>query len=343
MLVADRVVRAGDPQEASGELAAALSVDRRRGLRVLPQAPVGSAPRRRARPRRSRWTISRRARSRSARSRSCSSSSTCCGRCSMRCSSPTESAKLPEGNLCPSLATSRGLPMRGIYKGGAPLFGYQGPRLMALSDDTVFELARRFRFQWEPAQAGYVLLYPEGMVKLPGSAGEIMKRVNGTLAACPRSSRIWSAHFPARTCARTSTEFLEHARMEKAGSDARDKPANTAALAARGDHLSSVRCTACSAPTPWTTRRYGPELSTEDWLRVLRQGREARRNPARLLRRRAAGARRPGDPRRRSAKPRLLLESDHLRRRTQRSSASRRSRKAGSITSSCPSRIRRAR
>lgn len=36
-----------------------------------------------------------------------------------------------------------------------------------------------FRLQWEPAQNAYVLLYPEGMVKLNGSAGEIMKRCDG--------------------------------------------------------------------------------------------------------------------------------------------------------------------
>jgi pyrroloquinoline quinone biosynthesis protein D len=36
-----------------------------------------------------------------------------------------------------------------------------------------------FRLQWEPAQACHVLLYPEGMVKLNQSAGEIMKRCDG--------------------------------------------------------------------------------------------------------------------------------------------------------------------
>jgi pyrroloquinoline quinone biosynthesis protein D len=36
-----------------------------------------------------------------------------------------------------------------------------------------------FRLQWEPAQSCHVLLYPEGMVKLNGSAGEIMKRCDG--------------------------------------------------------------------------------------------------------------------------------------------------------------------
>jgi pyrroloquinoline quinone biosynthesis protein D len=48
-----------------------------------------------------------------------------------------------------------------------------------MTDDTVLQLDRRFRFQWEPAQEAYVLLYPEGMVKLGTSAGEILKRVDG--------------------------------------------------------------------------------------------------------------------------------------------------------------------
>jgi pyrroloquinoline quinone biosynthesis protein D len=36
-----------------------------------------------------------------------------------------------------------------------------------------------FRLQWEDAQSAWVLLYPEGMVKLNQSAGEIMKRCDG--------------------------------------------------------------------------------------------------------------------------------------------------------------------
>lgn len=36
-----------------------------------------------------------------------------------------------------------------------------------------------YRFQFEKAQDCYVLLYPEGMVKLNPSAGEILSRVNG--------------------------------------------------------------------------------------------------------------------------------------------------------------------
>jgi pyrroloquinoline quinone biosynthesis protein D len=40
-------------------------------------------------------------------------------------------------------------------------------------------VASGFRLQWEPAQDCHVLLYPEGMVKLNPSAGEIMKRCDG--------------------------------------------------------------------------------------------------------------------------------------------------------------------
>ncbi|HKZ73006.1 MAG TPA: pyrroloquinoline quinone biosynthesis peptide chaperone PqqD [Steroidobacteraceae bacterium] len=40
-------------------------------------------------------------------------------------------------------------------------------------------ISRGFRLQWEPAQNAHVLLYPEGMVKLNGSAGEILRRCQG--------------------------------------------------------------------------------------------------------------------------------------------------------------------
>lgn len=44
------------------------------------------------------------------------------------------------------------------------------------------KLSRLFRLQWEPAQDAYVLLYPEGMVKLNQSAAEILKRCDGSKA-----------------------------------------------------------------------------------------------------------------------------------------------------------------
>ena len=51
--------------------------------------------------------------------------------------------------------------------------------MSAIAKTTVPEMAPTFRFQWEAAQDCYVVLYPEGMVKLSGSAGEIMQRVDG--------------------------------------------------------------------------------------------------------------------------------------------------------------------
>ncbi|MBD9481479.1 pyrroloquinoline quinone biosynthesis peptide chaperone PqqD [Pseudomonas sp. PDM14] len=40
-------------------------------------------------------------------------------------------------------------------------------------------IRRGFRLQFEPAQGCHVLLYPEGMVKLNDSAGEILQRIDG--------------------------------------------------------------------------------------------------------------------------------------------------------------------
>jgi pyrroloquinoline quinone biosynthesis protein D len=48
-----------------------------------------------------------------------------------------------------------------------------------ITAETVVELRRQYRFQYEPAQESYVLLFPEGLIKLPGGSGEIMKRVDG--------------------------------------------------------------------------------------------------------------------------------------------------------------------
>ncbi|HTV98119.1 MAG TPA: pyrroloquinoline quinone biosynthesis peptide chaperone PqqD [Steroidobacteraceae bacterium] len=48
-----------------------------------------------------------------------------------------------------------------------------------MSDASRPAIGRGFRLQWESAQNAWVLLYPEGMIKLNVSAGEILKRCNG--------------------------------------------------------------------------------------------------------------------------------------------------------------------
>ncbi len=70
-------------------------------------------------------------------------------------------------------------------------------------------LAKYYRFQWEPAQNCHVLLYPEGMVKLPGSAGEIMKRVDGSRSLDAIVAELQAA-FPAAPDLRADVvDFLE--------------------------------------------------------------------------------------------------------------------------------------
>ena len=52
-------------------------------------------------------------------------------------------------------------------------------RSTSAMQDKPLRLNPLFRLQWESAQNAYVLLYPEGMVKLNASAGEILKRCDG--------------------------------------------------------------------------------------------------------------------------------------------------------------------
>ncbi len=59
--------------------------------------------------------------------------------------------------------------------------------------------------------------------------------------------------------------------MEKAGS-VPSKPGNPLWLLAEVTYKCPLHCVFCYNPVDYT--RYGEELSTEDWLRVLRQGRE---------------------------------------------------------------------
>ena len=49
----------------------------------------------------------------------------------------------------------------------------------AISLDDRPNVVAHYRLQWEEVQRSWVLLYPEGMVKLNGSAGEIMHRLDG--------------------------------------------------------------------------------------------------------------------------------------------------------------------
>ena len=56
-------------------------------------------------------------------------------------------------------------------------------------------LRRGFRLQWEPRQDCHVLLYPEGMIKLNTSAGQILDLVDGQRSVAAIIDRL-TASFP---------------------------------------------------------------------------------------------------------------------------------------------------
>jgi len=63
-----------------------------------------------------------------------------------------------------------------------------------LTHTTVPRVPAGFRLQWEPVQNCHVLLYPEGMVKLNGSAGEIMTRCDGLRSVGAIATDIEQTH-----------------------------------------------------------------------------------------------------------------------------------------------------
>jgi len=48
-----------------------------------------------------------------------------------------------------------------------------------IKHEDIYDIALHHRFQWEEAQNSFVILFPEGMVKLHGGAGEVMQLVDG--------------------------------------------------------------------------------------------------------------------------------------------------------------------
>lgn len=72
------------------------------------------------------------------------------------------------------------------------------------------QVARGFRLQWEESQQAYVLLYPEGMITLNPSAGEILKRCDGSLTAEEITADL-QRQFPDVDLSADVHEFLEMA------------------------------------------------------------------------------------------------------------------------------------
>ncbi|MBI4697056.1 MAG: pyrroloquinoline quinone biosynthesis peptide chaperone PqqD [Gammaproteobacteria bacterium] len=80
--------------------------------------------------------------------------------------------------------------------------------LQAVAPQTIPKIAPMFRLQWEDAQDAHVLLYPEGMVKLGASAGEILKRCNGRLDVAGIIAEL-KAQYPGADLEADVYRFLE--------------------------------------------------------------------------------------------------------------------------------------
>jgi pyrroloquinoline quinone biosynthesis protein D len=75
-------------------------------------------------------------------------------------------------------------------------------------------VARGFRLQWEEVQGCHVLLYPEGMVKLNRSAGEILTRCTGTATVAEIVADLETA-FGAANLQGDVESFLDMARQQR--------------------------------------------------------------------------------------------------------------------------------
>lgn len=80
--------------------------------------------------------------------------------------------------------------------------------------EAVPRIGRGFRLQWEEAQGCHVLLYPEGMVKLNRSAGEILTRCTGTASVAEIVADLETA-FGAAGLQGDVERFLDMARQQR--------------------------------------------------------------------------------------------------------------------------------
>jgi len=76
------------------------------------------------------------------------------------------------------------------------------------AQDAIPQIAPTHRFQWEEAQDCYVILYPEGMVKLNGSAAEILKLCTGEMSVAELIRHL-NAQYPGADVADDVLRFLE--------------------------------------------------------------------------------------------------------------------------------------
>ncbi|KAA0876390.1 pyrroloquinoline quinone biosynthesis peptide chaperone PqqD [Nitrincola tapanii] len=83
---------------------------------------------------------------------------------------------------------------------------------VAIQLEQVPRLNPMFRLQWEKAQDCWVLLYPEGMVKLNASAGAILTRVKGEASIAQLIEQLQAEYPEAEDLAEDVLGFFQHAQ-----------------------------------------------------------------------------------------------------------------------------------
>ena len=79
------------------------------------------------------------------------------------------------------------------------------PQIRAID---VVEINPLYLFRWEEPQQAYVLLYPEGIVKLNGTAGEILKLCTGDRTVAQVIDEL-EQKYPGEAVADSAHRFLE--------------------------------------------------------------------------------------------------------------------------------------
>ncbi len=70
-----------------------------------------------------------------------------------------------------------------VYPGFSSSGTFSELNLKSIELEAVVKLAKGYRFQWEKSQNCFVLLFPEGMIKLNETAGDILKFCNNNSVA----------------------------------------------------------------------------------------------------------------------------------------------------------------
>lgn len=81
-------------------------------------------------------------------------------------------------------------------------------------ETATFKLNPRYQFQWEEAQQCHVLLYPEGLIKLSGSAAEILRRCQQPTTTATLIDELNKAFAGAEGLANDVKEFLADAQQQ---------------------------------------------------------------------------------------------------------------------------------